>query len=56
MVKKVELWTLFNVSLDLLLFMNAEVQNVKHMNEKSSQRGINGFNILIRQNYQRRWF
>lgn len=23
----------FNVSLDPLLFMNAEVQNVKHMNE-----------------------
>jgi len=34
----------FIVSLDLLLFMNMEVQNFKHMDEESSQRGINGFN------------
>lgn len=40
MVKKKQAsdWLFFNVCLDLLLFMNVEVQNVKHMNEKNGKK------------------
>lgn len=40
-------WLFFNVCLDLLLFMNVEVQNVKHMNEKKWQKKKI---IILRQN------
>lgn len=30
--------------------MNLEVQNVKHMNEKTSQMAKKGFNLILRQN------